>query len=328
MRIAIVGATGMLGHHTALAALRAGHELVVVYRNPKALASLGDLTFTGQRADLDDRAALRAALDDVDAVINCAAYYPTLPRPWREDVATATTQMQNFYEACAGKPLHKIVYLGGAIALPKRSDGAPGDETLRYEGRPANRNPYLQVKWALDEQALAMARQGLPVVIGIPTMSFGEFDPGNTTGRFVLEMARGTLPGFVDGRRNVIYAGDAGRGLVRVCEDGRAGERYLLTGENLTMRELMQKIAQATARPLPRTVPLAVARLVSTVQTLRYRYLRGPEPKISESAIAVMSAGQFLDGGKAQRELGFRAEVSVDEAIARTLAWFRGKGMV
>ena len=181
---------------------------------------------------------------------------------------------------------------------------------------------------AAIEQAQAEARKGLPVAIGIPTMSFGEFDPGNTTGRFIIEMARGTLPGFVDGRRNVIYAGDAGRGLVCVCEDGRAGERYLLTGENLTMQQLMEKVAQATGAPMPRTVPLPVARTLSAWQTFRYRHLRGPEPKISESAIAVMSAGQFLDGSKAQLELGFQAQVSVDEAIGRALKWFRAKKMV
>lgn len=328
MRIAIIGATGMLGHHAAIAAASAGHEPVVVYRNPRSLQQLGDLNCERRQADLRDRAAMKSALAGVDAVINCAGYYPTLPRPWRKEVQTATTQMQNFYDACADLPLRKIVYLGGAIALPRRSDGAPGDESLRYAGQPRSRNPYLQVKWALDEQAHAQAGKGLPVATGIPTMSFGEFDPGNTTGRFILEMARRSLPGFVDGKRNVIYAGDAGRGLVRVCEDGRPGERYLLTGENLTMRQLMEKVAKATGAPMPRTVPLPIAQALSAWQTFHYRHLRGPEPKISESAIAVMSAGQFLDGSKAQLELGFQAQVSVDEAIRRALRWFRAKGMV
>lgn len=318
----------MLGHHTALATQRAGHELVVVYRNPKSLPALADLRAEFRQGDLDTPGSLKTALQGVDAVINCAAYYPTLPRPWRDEVQTATAQMRNFYEACVGLPLRKIVYLGGAIALPRRGDGAPGDETLRYAGQPRDRNPYLQVKWSLDEQAQAQARKGLPVAIGIPTMSFGEFDPGNTTGRFILEMARHSLPGFVDGRRNVIYAGDAGRGLVRVCEDGRVGERYLLTGENLTMRQLIGKIAAATDSLMPRTVPLPVAQALSAWQTFRYRHLRGPEPKISESAIAVMSAGQFLDGSKAQRELGFQAEVTTDDAIRRALQWFRAKGMI
>jgi nucleoside-diphosphate-sugar epimerase len=165
-------------------------------------------------------------------------------------------------------------------------------------------------------------------VVGIPTMSFGEFDLGRTTGRFILEMANRTLPGFVEGRRNVIYAGDAGRGLVRVCEDGLVGERYLIAGENLTMSELMDKISKATGAPNPKLIALPVARILSALQTVRYKYLGGPEPKISSSAIAVMASGQFISGEKAARTLGFVPEVSVDEAIARTLRWFRSQGLI
>ena len=280
----------MLGHHTALAALRAGHKVVAVYRNPRSLEAIRDIPLETKQADLNDREALRNAFTAVDAVINCAGYYPTIPRPWREEVQTAKAQMQNFYDACTNLPLHKIVYLGAAIALPRDPTGRPGNEELRYREQPDKKSPYLQVKWALDEQALTMAQAGLPVTIGIPTMTFGEFDPGNTTGRFIIELANRSLPGYVNGRRNVIYAGDAGRGLVRVCEDGRPGERYLLAGENLTMEALIGKVAVSVGAPMPKAIPLNVARLVSAWQTFRFK-LGGPEPKVTDSAIAVMSFG-------------------------------------
>jgi nucleoside-diphosphate-sugar epimerase len=132
-------------------------------------------------------------------------------------------------------------------------------------------------------------------------MSFGEFDLGRTTGRFILEMAKRTLPGFVEGRRNVIY---------------------------LMMSELMEKISRITDAPMPKSIPLAAARAVSALQAVRYKYLRGPEPKISSSAIAVMALGQFISGEKAAQDLGFAPEVSVDEAIRRTLSWFKSQGLV
>jgi dihydroflavonol-4-reductase len=317
----------MLGHHTALAALRAGHEVVAVYRNPHSLEAIRDIPLEAKQADLNDREALRNAFTAVDAVINCAGYYPTIPRPWREEVQTAKAQMQNFYDACTNLPLHKIVYLGAAIALPRDPTGRPGNEELRYREQPDKKSPYLQVKWALDEQALTMAQAGLPVTIGIPTMTFGEFDPGNTTGRFIIELATRSLPGYVNGRRNVIYAGDAGRGLVRVCEAGRPGERYLLAGENLTMEALIGKVAVTVGAPMPKAIPLNVARLVSAWQAFRFK-LGGPEPKVTDSAIAVMSLGQFIDGEKARQQLGFHPEVSVDEAIAHALKWFQGNGLV
>ncbi len=326
MRIAIIGATGMIGHHTARAAIDRGHEVVVIHRASSNLGQLADIQFTSAIADLDDRESLTRALAGVDAVINCAGYYPTVPRPWREEVKTATAQMDHFYAACAQHKLHKIVYLGAAIALPKQPQGEPGDESLQYPDEPANKNPYLQVKVAMDAQARAQAKAGLPVVIGIPTMTFGEYDYGPTTGRLIVELARQRLPGYVTGNRNVIYAGDAGLGLVRVCEDGKPGERYLLTGENHSMAALVQKITGAAGVPMPKPVPLAGARFVAWLQALRYRWFKGPLPKIDATGIAVMSAGQFLKGDKAQQELGFRASVSADEAIRRALQWFRQQG--
>jgi dihydroflavonol-4-reductase len=328
MRIAVIGATGMLGHHTARAVIAYGHALTVVHRASSKLAALSDLNFSAAVADLDNREALTRALSGVDAVINCAGHYPTEPRPWRDDVAIATSQMENFYAACAGHPLKKIVYLGGAIALKRRADGGPADETQEYPGEPDNKNAYLQVKWAMDHQARQKAAAGQPVVIGIPSMTFGEYDPGPTTGRLMVEIANRSLPGYVRGRRNLIYAGDAGRGMVDVCEKGRPGERYLLTGSNMTMDELVAKIATLAAVPVPPAVPLPLAKLVSSMQMLRYRYLNGAKPKVDATAIAVMSAGQFLDGTKAARELGFRAEVSVDEALLRSLRWFRQNGYI
>jgi dihydroflavonol-4-reductase len=327
MRVAVIGATGMLGRHTAIATARAGHEVVAVYRDPRLLGQVAGFDHETRQADMDDPGTLRAALVGVDAVINCAAYYPTAARPWREEVATALRQMQNFYDACADLPLGKVVYLGGAIALPRDPGGRPGNESLRYPGQPSNKNPYLQVKWAMDEQAFVEAAKGLPVAVGIPAMTMGEYDIAGSS-RLILEMANRTLPGYLSGRRNMIYSGDAGRGMVRVCEDGQPGERYLLTGENLTMEALMGKIAAATGAPMPRAIPLAVAKLVSTWQDFRHRRRGGPAPKLNASAIAVMAMGSFLDGEKAENSLGFKAETSIDDAIRRALGWFRTAGLV
>jgi dihydroflavonol-4-reductase len=328
MRIAIIGATGMIGHHTARAAVDRGHELVVVHRASSDLGQLADLRFTSAIADLDNRAALTRALAGVDAVINCAGYYPTAPRPWREEVKTATAQMEHFYAACAQHQLHKIVYLGAAIAMPKHPEGKPGNETLEYVGEPANKNPYVQVKVAMDTQARAKAREGLPVTIAIPSMTFGEYDFGPTTGRLIVELANKRLPGYVTGNRNVIYAGDAGLGLIRVCEDGRVGERYLLTGENHSMDALVQKICNAAGVPIPKPIPLAGAIFVAKLQAWRYRWFKGPLPKVDATGIAVMSGGQFLSGNKAQTELGFCVSVTTDEAIQRALQWFKSKAYV
>ena len=328
MRIAVVRATGMLGQHVARHTLRAGHDLIALYRNPRALNSLAGLRCEARQADLDDVDSLRRGFRGADAVIHCAAYYPGAPKSISEELATAARLSDNFYKACVAQGLKKVVYVGAAIALPRSSDGKPSDGSQSYPERPHDQNAYLQVKWGQDALARQKAAEGMPVVVGIPSMTFGEHDPGNSTGSFVIEMANRTLPGYVAGNRNVVYAGDAGRGLVRVCEGGRPGERYLICGGNLTMQQLMVKIATVTGAPEPKKIPLAAAKLVSAWQIFRYKHLQGPVPKVSPSAIAVMSSGQYLDGSKAARELGCRPEVSVDEAIRRAFEWFKSQGKV
>jgi dihydroflavonol-4-reductase len=327
VKVAVVGATGMLGHHTALALVAAGHAVQVVHRAGSRVDRLGDLPHTAAVADLDaEDGALRNALSGCDGAILCAGYYPTTPRPWTEEVARATAQAERFYQAAADAGVARVVYVGGSIALARRPDGAPADETAAPEAAPADLTPYVQVKWALDARAARWARDGLGVATAIPSMTFGEHDHGPTTGRLIVEIANRTLPAYVAGRRNAVYAGDAGRGIVRVCEAGRPGERYLLTGEDISMDDLVHRIARAAGVAPPRRVPLAVARGVSAVQHLRWR-LGGPEPKLSATAIAVLAKGQFLDGSKAARDLGYRAEVGLDETIARALRWFRELGM-
>jgi dihydroflavonol-4-reductase len=329
MKIAIIGATGMIGHHTAIAALERGHELVIVHRKSSDLGSIGNLKFSSAIADLNDRKALREAFKGVDAVINCAAYYPTEPLPWRTEVETAVSQTENFYAACSEADLQKIVYLGAAIALPKHPSGQPGTEELIYSDRPPDKTPYVQVKWVMDFMAREKAKSGLPVVIGIPSMCFGEFDYGPSTGRLIVEIAKRSIPGYIRGDRNVIYAGDAGLGLILACEKGKIGERYLFTGVNISMDELVPLIARIADVPAPKkTIPLVAAKLISKFQENRFKLLGGELPRLSSTAIAVMASGQFLNGDKARNELDFSCRLNLNETISRALRWLTQNGYI
>lgn len=331
MKIAVIGATGMLGCHIAHAVIEGGHALVVIHRNNSQLEKLHGLPFTSRIASLEGEAALARALAGVDAVINAGAYYPTVPRAWKKDLKLARTQMGVFLSACkqahAVRPL-RVVYVGAAIALQRGAKGAPVCEANSYSTQPRNKNNFLQVKWAMDNMALQAAAEGLPVVIGIPTMTFGEHDDAKTTGRLMLEIARGTLPGYLQGERNVVYAGDAARGLVLCAEKGRSGERYLITGKNTTMDDLVRMISAQAGQAMPKVIPLRVARVVATLGSIKYRLFRGSVPKLTHSAVAVMASGQYVDGSKAHQDLAYAPRVSLAETIERSLNWFRAQGML
>lgn len=328
MKLGILGGTGMIGHHIAIAAHFKQYELVIIHRNEPSLQKISDLRFESRIANLNDRGSLIKAFEGLDYVVNAAAYYPTLPRPLASEVKTARLQMQFFLDAVRENDIKRSLYVGGAIALPKSQSGI-ADESQYYKSNPENNAPYVQVKWLMDKMAREAAEAGLPIVIGIPSMTFGEYDYGPTTGRLIVELANETLPAYVRGNRNVVYAGDAGRGLLMALEKGRFGERYLITGENTNTDDLVELICKiAQVLPLKKTLSIRLAKLISKVQETKYALFRGKPPTLSSTAIAVLSGGQHLDGNKANTELGYQPELSPQDAVERALKWFEREGFV
>jgi len=326
VKIAVIGATGMLGHHTAQAVVNAGHDLYVIHRKGSNLSRLGDLPCMTRVADLDQAEQLGSALSGLDGVIHAAAYYPTITLSWQQHTTKAQAQISGFLDACRQSGITRAVYVGAAIALPKRSDGHPADEDRSYPQQPKNKNAYLQCKWLMDQMVMDAAQNGLPISIAIPSMTFGEYDYAPSTGRLILAISKQLTRKYVSGKRNVVYAGDAGRGIFKVLEAGIAGQRYFVTGQNTDMAELSQMIAAKADVDSPAPVPLGMAKLVSRIQSFRHRYMGGASPVIDDTAIAVMSAGQHLDGSKAERELQYRPELDLEQTLDRTLTWFRSHG--
>lgn len=322
MKLGIIGGTGMLGHHLAIAAQLRNYEVTIIHRESSDLSRIADLTYKSRVADLNDRGSLIRAMEGLDMVANCGAYYPTLPKPLAQEVKTARLQMQFFLDAVKEANIKRALYLGGAIAMPKAKNGL-GHENLYYDKAPESTAPYVQVKWLMDKMAREAAKEGLPIVIGIPPMTFGEYDYGPTTGRLIVDLANEILPAYVRGDRNVVYAGDAGRGLLLALEKGRFGERYLITGHNTNTDDLIAEICKVADAPLLKKVlPLGLAKIISKFQEVKYTVFKGTPPMLSSTAIAVLAGGQHLDGTKAKEELGYAPDLTVTEAIERAHQWF------
>jgi dihydroflavonol-4-reductase len=209
--------------------------------------------------------------------------------------------------------------------LPRTADGSPADGTERYAEQPGDTNAYLQCKWAMDDHAFKWAERGSPLIIGIPSMTFGEHDPGASTGRFVWGIAKGIMPRYVRGPRNVVWAGDAGRGLVLALEHGLPGTRYLLAGVNTDMDELTAEIARLAGVEAPRPAPLAMTKFIGRMQAARWRWMGAPPPSITPTAIAVMSAGQHLDPRRSEH-IGYRPSLGLTDTLQLSLEWFRKQG--
>ncbi len=323
MKLGIVGGTGMLGHHLAIAATFKQYELVLIHRKSTDLSKVKDLEFESREADLNERGSLIRAFQGLDYVVNAAAYYPTLPRPLAAELKTARHQMHYFLDAVREAGIKRALYVGGAIAIPKVKSGLANEEGV-YKEAPDNNSAYVQVKWLMDKMVREAASEGLPVVLGIPSMTFGEYDFGPTTGRLIVELANQTLPAYIHGKRNAVYAGDAGRGLLLALEKGRFGERYLITGKNTETAKVVEIISKTAGVPkLEKTLSLKVAKLVSKFQETKYSLVKGTPPTLSSTAVAVLASGQHLDGSKSKEELGYEPELDLEDAIFRAYQWFK-----
>lgn len=327
MKIAVIGATGLIGQHTVRAVLARGHELRVVHRPGSDLQSLDGLRFEASAADLADHAALKTAFDGVDAIIHCAGYYPQRYGQLDLELSTAREQMENFCAAAQASGCKKIIYISAASILNKPADAALADETMLFGEAPARSNPFRLIKWHMEQIAERYIAEGLPLVFAIPSMVFGEYDYGPTAGRLIVGIANRSIRNYVACQRNIIAGPDLAEGLMRCLEAGKIGERYILAGTNISFAELVQKIAAAAQVPMPKRVPLALATTLALLQALRYR-MTGKIPGIKLSELRMLAAGKFLDTRKATQELGFTANTPVDTAIAEALYWFRSKGYI
>ncbi|RKQ42369.1 nucleoside-diphosphate-sugar epimerase [Roseivirga pacifica] len=328
MKIGILGGSGLLGHHIAIQALLHQHELVLIHRANTDQSKIADLTYESRIADLNDRGSLIRAFAGLDAVVNAAAYYPTIPKPLAQEVKTARLQMKFFLDALSENKIAKALYVGGSIAIPKRTDRQANEGDI-YTKVPELNSAYLHVKYLMDEMAREAGKDGIPIVVGIPTMTFGEYDFGPSTGRLITAVANQKLPAYIHGERNVVFGRDAGRGLLYALEKGTAGERYIIGGHNTDIKTLVELICQKAEIPLlEKTMPLRLAKIISKFQETRYALFRGELPTLSDTAITVLSQGQHLNMVKAKKELGYEPELDLQDTINLTYNWFKKVGYV
>lgn len=293
MKVHVTGASGFVGSHVA-AALRA-HG-----------ADVRD-----ERVELLDRPALERAFAGCDAVVHVAALYSFDTRAEElERVNVAGTE--NVLAACAAGGVRRLVHTSTAGTCGP----VPGRAATEEDGPPEQELavPYKRTKLAAEERVLAAARDGLDAVVVNPTAPVGEGDSKPTpTGRMIAGVASGRIPAYVASGLNVVDVRDVARGHVLALERGRAGERYLLGGVNLTLAELFAAIARIAGRARPRVrVPYPV-----TVGAAQLGLANRDEVRLARLPM-------FFSSAKAERELGYRPG-PVEPALARAVAELAGK---
>jgi dihydroflavonol-4-reductase len=185
---------------------------------------------------------------------------------------------------------------------------------------------YKRSKWMAEREALNAAKDGLPVVIAMPTTPVGPGDWKPTpTGKIILDFLNGKMPGYVETGLNFVGAEECAAGHLLVSEKGKVGERYLLGAENLTLKQLLDALAKITGLSAPKLkIPHALALGVAYMNTAFSRLI-GREPQIPVEGVRIARHMMFVDCTRAQRELGFKPG-SVAAALERATRWYESNG--
>lgn len=320
----VVGSTGCIGNNIVRACLEAGWEVCAFRRESSATWVLNGLDVTQAVGDLKDYRSLVTAMSHCDVVFHAAAYYPRHSLDIRASLREAVSGMRAVLRAAKESGIKRLVYTSSLTTIgPPGNAGRLADERDFYLPG-STKSAYFESKWAMESEAWRAAAEGLPVVIVNPTAVFGPWDAKPTTGQILLDVAKGRLPVWLDLDVNVVDARDVAHGQVLAAESGRVGQRYLLGGENLPVRDALGLAAEEAGVTPPRwRAPLG---LVGVAVALGEALGRVPlvQPLPLEH-FKTLQEWRSLSIEKARRELGYTSRPLAD-TVRDTIAWFREHG--
>ncbi len=333
MKAFVTGATGFLGSHVARVLAEQGAELRLLVRPTSDLRNIKDLNADRVVGDLRDSASIEKALSGCEVVFHVAADYRlwVRGRDSGEMYRSNVEGTRGLIEAARKQGVRRVVYTSSVATMGFTSTTNKG--SVADEESPVSLaemiGHYKRSKFMAEQAAVEAARSGVDVVIVNPTTPIGERDIKPTpTGRIVLDFLKRKFPAYVETGLNLVDATECARGHVQALEKGRSGERYILGGENLTLKQILDRLAAITGLKSPTVkLPYFFALAAGVVDETVTGRLLGREPRATIDAVRMGRKMMFVSSAKAERELGWRT-VPVDGALRRSVEWFRANGYV
>ncbi len=328
MTTLVTGATGFIGSHLARQLAERGDRVRVLVRQRSSLANLQGVEVEAVRGDLLEPESLRALLRGCRKVFHVAADYRLWARHPDEMYRTNVMGTRHLLQLAFEEGVETFVYTSSVATIaPPRDGEVSNEESLATLARMIG--PYKRSKFLAEQEALAMARKGLPVIIVNPTAPVGPGDIKPTpTGKIILDFLNRRMPAYVDTGLNWVAVEDVAAGHLLAADRGRVGERYILGHRNLTMKQILDALEKLTGLPAPRVrLPHAVAMAAGYAENFLSCWLLRRPPRIPLDGVRMSKYKMFVDCSKAMRELGY-APTPVEDALARAVAWFCDAGYV
>ena len=325
-KILVTGAAGFLGSHLTRQLVARGADVRVLLRASSSNRAIADLPLEYMTGDLRDMASLDRALAGVQLVFHVAADYRLWSKRSQDIYDSNVGGTKNLLEAAKRAGVEQFIYTSTVATIAVDRPEHPNEFTdARLEEMVGH---YKRSKWMAEREVLEAAREGFPAIVAMPTTPVGPWDWKPTpTGKIILDFLNGKMPGYVETGLNFVGVEECAAGHILVAEKGRVGERYLLGGENLTLKAVLDLLAEITGLPAPTLkIPHGLALGVAYAETAFSRLI-GREPQIPVEGVRIAQHIMFVDASRAVRELGFQPSL-VRAAFERAVRWYETNGYI
>jgi dihydroflavonol-4-reductase len=326
MKVFLTGATGFVGHHVAKALAAEGADLRLLVRKTSNLKNLEGISGVTVVGDLQRPETFSSALSGCNAVMHVAADY----RLWIRDPDTMyranVDGTRDLLRLARESGIPRVVYTSSVATMHFRTDGIVVNEDTPVSLADMVGH-YKRSKFLAEQAAIAAAQDGQQVIILNPTTPIGPNDAKPTpTGRIFVDFLNRKFPAYVDTGLNLVDVAEVARAHVAALTVGKPGRRYILGGENLTLKQILDKMSAITGIPSPTTkIPFAIAATYAFFEELITGRIRGKEPRATLEEVRMGRKKMFASSARAQQELGFRI-APVYPAMRSAIDWFRVNG--
>lgn len=324
-RVLVSGANGFVGSAVCVALLRHSYAVRALARPTSDTASLDDLDVEIVHGDLLDPRSLERALEGCEGLFHVAGDYRLWARHPEEIRMTNVRGTRNILAAARDCGVERIVHTSSIATLGLHDDGTPADEdtAARYADMSGE---YKRSKYLSEKMARRRARAGQDIVIVNPSAPVGPRDRKPTpTGQTILDAARGKMPAYVDTGLNVVHVDDVAEGHVLAYQRGERGRRYILGGENMSLREILTAVAELAGHRAPRVRLPHGALLPIAHAAEAWARVSDRAPTITVAGLKLSRHKMYFTSRRAETELGYHARPA-KEALADAIQWFRDNG--